>query len=492
MGGLVLGVDSSTGSVKVEARSLADGSLVASGHAPHPPAAPPCSEQDPRRWWDALVDATAQLGELRSSVVAMSVAAQQHGLVVTDGEGAPLRPAKLWNDTESAACAATMVDALGADAWARACGSVPVAAFTITKLAFLALEEPDLLGHVERLFLPHDWLTFALTGRHVTDRGDASGTGWWDAASGGLVDPSFLDAAMGSVGVSADALGGHPAAWLAARVPEVLGPTASAGRIRAAAALELGLGADVLVGPGTGDNMAAALGLGLEPGDVVVSLGTSGTVYAASEVPTRDPAGEVAGFADAAGGHLPLVCTLNATRVTDTVAGWLGVGLDELAEMALVADPRSPSVPVMLPYLEGERTPNLPDATGSLSGLRTSTSREELALSAHDAVLSGLLAGRGAIERLGVEVDRRLFLVGGGSRSRAFRQRLADLSSREVIVPEEPESVAAGAALQAAAVATSAGSGEAYDAAAQTGGPALLRSLAARWSLGRGSSTRPR
>lgn len=455
---LVVGVDSSTQSTKVEARELEPGVVVATGHAKHPPTSPPVSEQDPRSWWSALVEAVAELGERRRDVVAISVAGQQHGLVLLDAAGEPVRPAKLWNDTTSAPQADRLVAMLGAERWAAATGSVPVAAFTVTKLAWVAEHEPEVLARATRVMLPHDYLTWRLSGEHVTDRGDASGTGWYDSVDGRYLSEPVESAAPG---------------WSGA-FPTVLGPSEAAGTITAAAAAELGLPGSVLVGPGSGDNMGAALGLGLRPGDVAISLGTSGTVFAVSSTPTRDPSGAVAGFASASGDFLPLVCTLNATKVTDTVAGWLGTDAQGLAELALaaVADPGSAR---LVPYFDGERTPNLPDATGTFEGLTNATTRAQLALAAHDGVLSGLIHGVDALCAAGASVGGRTFLIGGGSRSAAYRQRCADLLNREVVVPHTDETVAAGAAVQAAA--------------SRSGVP--VGDVTARWRLGSGRVIAP-
>lgn len=460
---VVLGVDSSTQSTKVEARDLVSGALLASGRGSHPSTNPPVSEQWPIAWWDALVDAVAQLpADVRGEVVALSVAGQQHGLVVLDEHGEALRPAKLWNDTTSAAEAAALVERLGADGWAAACGSVPVAAFTITKLAWIAAHEPELVARIARIMLPHDYLTWRLCGEHVTDRGDASGSGWFDAATG-MIRHDLLALAV-------------PGVDFTSRLPRVLGPWEVAGRLTAEAAADLGLPAGVVVGPGTGDNMGAALGLGLGPGDVAFSLGTSGTVYAVTTQPTRDPSGAVAGFADATGAFLPLVCTMNATKVTDTIARLLGVDAAGFAALALAADPAGDG-PVLVPYFDGERTPNRPDATGTLAGLTNATTRESLALAAHDGVLCGLLDGLDAIaQAVGSHASGRLFLVGGGARSTAYRQRLADLTGSDVVVPNDDETVAVGAAVQAAAIATG------IDGAA----------VAAQWQLGAGITIKPR
>ncbi len=435
---VVLGVDSSTQSTKVEARELVTGRVVARGTAPHPPTEPPVSEQDPEAWWSALTDAVSSLGEIRRDVVALSVAGQQHGLVLLDEHGRSVRPAKLWNDTTSAAEAERLVDRLGATRWAQATGSVPVAAFTITKLAWVAANEPASIDRTSMVMLPHDYLTWRLTGQHVTDRGDASGTGWFDPVAGSYNADLLAEAVPGG------------APWLE-RLPTVLAPTAEAGRLGPEAAEHLGLPADVIVGPGTGDNMAAALGLGLQPGDAALSLGTSGTVYSVSATPTMDETGLVAGFASASGAFLPLACTLNATKVTDTVAAWLGTDAPGLATLAAEADGDSGGV-VLVPYFDGERTPNLPHATGLFQGLRTTTTRQQLALAAHDGVLCGLLDGLDALLAVGVNLDGHLNLIGGGARSSAYRQRCADLTGRAIYLPDADEAVAAGAAVQAAAV----------------------------------------
>lgn len=460
---LVLGVDSSTQSTKVEARDLHSGALVASGAAPHPATEPPVSEQDPAAWWTALVEAVSQLGDARRDVVALSVAGQQHGLVMLDAAGVPVRPAKLWNDTTSAAAADRIIESLGAAQWATACGSVPIAAFTIAKLAWMQEHEPESLARTARIALPHDYLTWRLTGRHVTDRGDASGTGWFDPATNAYRS-ELLEMATSELDLGV--------------LPEVLGPTEPAGQLSAAAANELGLSSLVIVGPGTGDNMGAALGLGLRPGDSVVSLGTSGTAYAASAAPTADATGLVAGFAAADGGFLPLVCTLNATRVTDTFAVLMGADRAEFSALAMAANPAQAG-PTLLPYLAGERTPNLPSARGALFGIETGVGRKALALAAHDGVLCGLLEGLDALSSCGVVLDGRRFLVGGGSRSAAYRQRYADLTGSVIITPDADETVATGAAVQAAAV-VGAGSDTTIDAVADA------------WGCGDGQATEPR
>ena len=277
---LVVGVDSSTSACKVQVRDVDTGEVVASGRAAYSPTSPPRSEQQPSEWEHAFHAACAEAGVPgRHSPSAIAVAAQQHGLVVLGHDGEVLRAAKLWNDTESAPDTEMLLAALpgGRAGWADACGSVPVPSFTITKLHWLGRCEPETLRRTAAVLLPHDWLTFRLTGRRTTDLGDASGSGYWSPRQG-RYRPDLLR------------LVGEDVDWDAA-LPEVLGPDAVAG--------EWAPGG-TMVAPGTGDNMAAALGLGLRRGDLALSLGTSGTAFTVSDVPTADPTGAVAGFADAA------------------------------------------------------------------------------------------------------------------------------------------------------------------------------------------------
>ena len=427
---LVVGVDSSTSACKVQVRDAETGTVVSSARAPHPATTPPRSEQHPRDWEEAfhLACAAARVGSVFRPV-ALSVGAQQHGLVVLDHEGEVLRPAKLWNDTESAQDTEELLAELagGRAAWAEACGSVPLPAFTVTKLRWLRRCEPETLRRTAAVMLPHDWLTFRLTGRRVTDRGDASGTGYWSPA-GSRYRVDLLEELV-DAGVD----------WESA-LPEVLFPRTAAGEW---------LPGGALVGPGTGDNMAAALGLGLRPGDLALSLGTSGTAFTVSEQPSADPNGTVAGFADATGRFLPLVCTLNATKVTDAVRRLLGVDQERFDELALEA-PSGASGLVLVPHLDGERTPNRPAATGTLTGLRSDVTPAQLARAAVEGVVCNLLEGADALGWEGRE--GRVFLIGGAAQSAAYRRTVADLTGRPVLVPSEGELVAAGAAVQAAAV----------------------------------------
>ncbi|WP_042378293.1 xylulokinase [Streptacidiphilus melanogenes] len=452
---LVAGVDSSTQSCKVVIRDAETGALVRQGSAPHPPG----TEVDPEAWWTALGRAAEAAGGL-DDVAALSVAGQQHGMVSLDTDGTVVRPALLWNDTRSAGAADELVRELGPKVWAEAVGSVPVASFTVTKLRWLAEHEPEHAARVTAVCLPHDWLTWRLRGfggsgpsggpaaraaagagagatvasgagsgagldALTTDRSDASGTGYWSPRTGEYRQ-DLLALAFGRTPL----------------LPRVLGPAQSPGP---AAALR----GDVLLGPGAGDNAAAALGLGARPGDVVVSIGTSGTVFAVCAAPTADPDGAIAGFADAAGAFLPLVCTLNAARVLDAAASTLDVNLAEVSRLALSAPPGADGL-TLIPYLEGERTPNLPDAAGSLHGLRlANASPAHLARAYVEGMLCGLADGLDALTAAGVPIERVL-LVGGGARSEAVRRIAPAILGRPVAVPPPGEYVADGAAVQAA------------------------------------------
>ncbi|MFU8873471.1 xylulokinase [Micromonospora sp. SL4-19] len=441
---LVAGIDSSTQSCKVVVRDAETGALVRQGRAPHPDG----TEVDPNAWWDALLAAVADAGGL-ADVAAVSVAGQQHGMVCLDEAGQVVRPALLWNDTRSADAAYELIAEAGGGETGRrflaeATGAVPVASFTATKLRWLARHEPANADRVAAVCLPHDWLTWRLAGAPGldalrTDRGDASGTGYWSPGAG-TYRLDLLERAFGR----------------RIQVPAVLGPAEPAGLLHPAALAGVaGSGTatgDVPLGPGTGDNAAAALGVGAGPGDVVVSIGTSGTVFAVADTPAADPTGAVAGFADATGRFLPLVCTLNAARVLDAAAALLRVDLDALSELALAAPPGADGL-VMIPYLEGERTPDRPTATGSLHGLTLGTAGPaHLARAAVEGMLCALADGLDALTAQGATA-RRIILVGGGSRSAAVRRIAPQVFGRPVVVPPPGEYVADGAARQAAWVA---------------------------------------
>src|SRR5690625_4992921 len=420
-GTLVAGIDSSTQSATVVVREAATGALRRFGSAPHPPG----TEVDPEAWWQALQQAIAAAGGL-DDVAAVAVGGQQHGMVALDAQGQVVRPALLWNDTRSAQAATDLIRDLGDGdvdagrrAWVEAIGSVPVASLTVTKLRWLADHEPQNAARVAAVALPHDWLTWRLLGTGAledlaTDRSDASGTGYFDPA-GNTYRRDLLDLALRR---TTDLV-----------LPRVLGPAVAAGRLD---------GTGALLGPGAGDNAAAALGVGMGPGDVTISLGTSGVVSAVARDAVRDPSGLVTGFADATGHFLPMATTPNASRVLAATARLRGVDHAGLSELALAAAPGAGGL-VHVPYLDGERTPNLPDATGSLRGMtRASMTRENLARAAVEGMLCHLAEGMAAVEAQGVKV-RRVSLIGGAARSAAVPAAAPAVPGRTVELPRPGE-----------------------------------------------------
>ncbi|MBV9094150.1 MAG: xylulokinase [Streptosporangiaceae bacterium] len=416
---LVAGVDSSTQSTKVLLCRAEDGAVVGQASAPHPDG----TEADPERWWQAL---TAAGDGLLGRAGAVGVAAQQHGMIVLDEAGQVIRPALLWNDMRSAPQAAALIAEMGGpEQWARRTGLVPRASFTVTKLRWLAEQEPDAAARTAQVLLPHDWLTWRLAGglaEAATDRGDASGTGYFSPAEGTWL-PDTAEAALGKP----------------VRLPRVAAPAEIVARTPAGAALSAG----------TGDNMGAALGLGLNAGEVVVSIGTSGTAYAVAATPAADPSGAVAGFADATGRFLPLVATVNAARVLVVTARMLGTDIEGLSRLALEAPPGAGGL-VLLPYLDGERTPDRPDASGVLRGLTGSnTTAQNLARAAVEAVLCSLADAVDHLAGSGI-VPERVILIGGAARSEAVRRIAPMIFGVPTAVPQPAEYVALGAARQAA------------------------------------------
>ncbi len=420
---LVAGIDSSTQSTKVVLVRAEDGSVVAEASAPHPAG----TAVDPRHWWDALQQAGSGLLDRASAV---AVGGQQHGMVALDADGGVVRDALLWNDLRSAPQIAEVVEHLGGpQQCAQTIGSVPAASFTVTKLRWMAQNEPENAARTTAVLLPHDWLTWMLAGGPgsgapmTTDHGDASGTGYYSPAERAWL-PEVAQWALGRGP-------GDPAVQL----PRIAEPAEVVGRAGSGAAL----------GAGTGDNMAAALGLGLEDGDVAVSIGTSGTAFCVTDTPMSDPSGSVAGFADASGRYLPLVATVNAARVLAVVGNLLGVDHTEFADLALSAPAGSGGL-TLLPYLDGERTPNRPHATGVLRGLTSAVTRADLARAAVEALLCSLAD---AVDALGVQAQRVL-MIGGAARNPAIQQLAPAIFGTDVLVPAPAEYVALGAARQAA------------------------------------------
>ncbi|MFF3270650.1 FGGY family carbohydrate kinase [Streptomyces chrestomyceticus] len=420
--GIVAGLDSSSESTRIVVCDADTGAVIRQGYAPHP--AEKGHEIDPQAWLMSLGEAAGN--GLLEGVQAIGVSAQQQGMLPLDADGALVRAALVGNDKRAQSAAADLVDALGGRAaWTQAVGAVPHAAQPLTKLRWLARNEPANAARVAEVLQPHDWLVWQLLGRparRTTDRGGASGTGYWSAAAGAY-RPDLVELALG-----------HQV-----RLPEVLGPSGTAGFTPEG----------LLISAGTGETMAAAFGLGVGAGDAVVSLGASGSVFGIHHEALADSNGTITSFADATGMHLPVVHTSNAVRVLRGTAEMLGTDLQGLSELALKSTPGSYGM-VLLPYLEGERTPHLPHTAGSLHGLRRESMKpEHLARAAFEGMLCGLADALDVLRGRGVEV-RRVFLLGAAAELGAVQAAAPGLFGAQVVVPQPADYAALGAARQAA------------------------------------------
>ena len=424
------GIDCSTQNTKIVVCDSDTGAVLRENRAPHPGATAaagsggPVAEIDPQSWLRSL--GAAAEGGMLEGVRAIGVSAQQQGLIALDAGGVLVRPALLRHDPRAAGAAAQLVSMLGGPAaWTEAVGGVPTSGSTVAKLRWLAEHEPQAAKRVAEVLLPHDWLVWRLLGhpaRRTTDRGDASGTGYWSPLTG-RYRSDLLSLALGH----------EPS------VPDVLGPAEAAGHSPEG----------LLISAGTGTTMATALGLGLGPGDAVVSLGSNGTVYAVHDEALVDPAGTITSFADATGHFLPQVGTRNAAHVLRATAELLQTDAEGLSELALRSTPGSYGL-VLLPYLEGERTPNLPHAAGTLSGLRVDSMRpEHLARAAVEGMLCGLADALDVLRGRGVAV-RRVFLTGSAARLAAVQSIAPLVLGVPVVIPAPGDYAALGAARQAA------------------------------------------
>ncbi|MGV9450865.1 FGGY family carbohydrate kinase [Streptomyces sp. NPDC003635] len=422
--GIVAGLDSSPEFTRIVVCDADSGAVLRQGYAPHPVEGRP-SDVDPQAWLLSLGEAAG--GGLLEGVQAIGVSSQQNAVVPLDSQGNTTRPAMVGGDKRAQVAAADLIDALGGrEAWAQAVGSVPQAAQPVTKLRWLSKHEPDAAARTAVLMQAHDWLVWQLLGRPVrrtTDRGGASGTGYWSAATGAY-RADLVELALGHQTM----------------LPEVIGPAEAAGTTPEG----------LLISAGTGETMAAAFGLGIGLGDAVVSLGASGSVMAVHPEALHDPTGMITALADATGMHLPVVTTLNAVRTLRGTTELLGLpDLESLSELAMKSTPGAHGL-VLLPYLEGERTPNLPHTAGTLAGLRREAMRpEHLARAAFEGMLCGLADALDVLRGRGVEV-RRVFLLGAAAELPAVQASAPALFGAQVVVPQPADYAAIGAARQAA------------------------------------------
>ncbi|WP_311496727.1 FGGY family carbohydrate kinase [uncultured Mobiluncus sp.] len=432
---VVAGVDSSTQSTKVLVWDTESQQILRQGSAPHPEG----TSVNPERWWEAFISAAKQAGGL-ADVEAVSVGAQQHGLVTLDQNGTVVRDALLWNDTRSAAAAKQLVEEKGLDFWVESCGCAPVASLTITKLRWLVDHEPQSWSRVAAVCLPHDWLSWRIQGSAdihslFTDRSDASGTAYLDTHIGEY----RYDLLAHALRIPED-----KARQLV--LPKVVSPQELGGEVTRDIP-EIELRAGTKIAPGYGDNAGAALGLGLRVGEAAISIGTSCVVSVVSDKPVIDKSGSVTGFMDATGNWLPLACTLNGTQVMDKTAALLGVDVSTFDQLALQV-PDTDGLQ-MIPYFQGERTPNLPNATAEIRGMTLRNyAPAHLARAAVEGLVGLIDYALQAIQGCGVEVNKAT-LIGGGAKSPAVTQILPSKLGIEIEVAPPGEYVALGAAKQA-------------------------------------------
>ena len=434
-----LGIDCGTQGTKALLLNE-DGAVLGRGYAKHAIVEKPngAREQEPRWWVEAMCTAVsaAMAGHESAHVAAVGVSGQQHGLVVLDEAMEVIRPAKLWNDTETAPHNQELLDRFGGKAgWAERFGIVPLTGYTVSKLLWLKQQEPENFARVHHILLPHEYLNFWLTGQMCAEFGDASGTGYFDVRS-----RSWIREVLDSID--------EGSGQLYRALPPLAEAGSTAGWLREEAAVRLGLPVTCVVAVGGGDNMMGAIGTGnVEEGVVTMSLGTSSTVYSYRKAPVLDATGSVAPFCSSSGGWLPLVCTMNATNVVTQTVELLGETVAEI-DSALAATAPGADGLVFLPFLNGERTPDLPTARGSLVGVSTlNFTGAHLVRAAVEGVSFGILQGLQLI--LGGAQPERILLIGGGARSAGWRQMLADATGVSIQVPAEEEAGCLGAAVQA-------------------------------------------
>ncbi|MFM1757584.1 MAG: hypothetical protein RL193_161 [Actinomycetota bacterium] len=422
MAKLVAGVDSSTQSVKVLLCDYETGEIKKTITRPHPDG----TEVDPAHWLAALNDALAEAFAF-GEIAAIAIGGQQHGMVLLDSAGKVIRPALLWNDTRSDQTAAKLNEEF--PDIAKLTGSQLVASFTAAKVLWVAEHEPEHIAKVAAICLPHDWLSWKLTGSTdladlFTDRSDASGTGYFNPSTNEYI-PEILKSILKSD--------------ISVQLPKIIEPNKFGGKT----------GSGIPIAAGCGDNAGAALGINSQIGDMVISLGTSGTAFISTQTSTHDQSGEVAGFADATGNFLPLACTLNAAKIFATVSKTLGMSFDEFSSAALSA-PIGANGLRLITHFDGERTPNKPNATGSFYGItHDNFTPANIARASIEGVIAGMRYAAEAIAKLNVPINR-VILVGGAARNEAVQEVAATFFDYEIAVPEPGEYVALGAARQAA------------------------------------------
>lgn len=438
---LLLGIDSGTQSTKVLVVDAKDGRVLGSGSQAYdliPDLPPGAKEQHPHTWRDATAAAirqamrNAKVG--REEIKAIGVSGQQHGFVPLDKAGEVIRPAKLWCDTSTAAeCEEITVALGGPKKTIKTLGNAVLPGFTASKILWLKKNEPKNFAKLATVLLPHDYLNFWLTGERVMEYGDASGTALLDVRK-----RKWAQAALDAIDSD-----------LAAKLPKLISSDQPAGRLQASTANALGLNPGLLVSAGGGDNMMGAIGTGnTRPGIVTASFGTSGTIYACADKPVVDPEGEIAAFCDSTNRWLPLLCTMNVTVATEMMRMDFEYSHEQFESKAGQVPPGANGL-VLLPYLEGERTPNVPDGTGVMIGINSKTFRaSNYCRAAMEGVTLGMNYGLRRLAELGMDA-KQIRATGGGAKSKLWRQIMADVFDAEVVTLKVSEGAAYGAALQA-------------------------------------------
>jgi xylulokinase len=440
---LFLGIDCGTQGTKAIILDAASGQVVGQGAAAHTmiSGANGRREQDTQQWLDAFTLATRRALLAANvdgqAILGIGVSGQQHGLVLLDDQGEVLRPAKLWCDTETTAENDRLLTHLGGEKGSlERLGVVIAPGYTVSKLLWTKEQHPVVFSRIARILLPHDYLNFWLTGRACSEYGDASGTGYFNVRTRQWDLQLLRDI---------DASG-----RLQAALPELIDAHQAVGTLLPAIAEQLGINPNALVSSGGGDNMMGAIGTGnIQPGAITMSLGSSGTVYAYSDVPKVSPDASVATFCSSSGGWLPLICTMNLTNATGAIRELFNLDLEQFNHLVAQAPIGADGVN-MLPFLNGERVPALPHATGSLHGLTLDNlTQANLCRAAVEGTTFGLRYGLDLLRHNGLQ-SRSICLIGGGSKSAVWRQIVADIMNTPVICTEQSEAAALGAAIQAA------------------------------------------
>ncbi|KAB0507737.1 xylulokinase [Pseudomonas moorei] len=440
---LFLGIDCGTQGTKAIILDAVSGRVLGQGAAAHKliSGANGRREQDPAQWLDALTLATRRALLAANvdgqAILGIGVSGQQHGLVLLDHQGKVLRPAKLWCDTETVEENDRLLKHLGGEKGSlERLGVVIAPGYTVSKLLWTQEQHPEIFSHIAHVLLPHDYLNYWLTGRSCSEYGDASGTGYfnvrtrqWDLQLLRDIDPSGR---------------------LQAALPELIDAHAPVGTVLPNIAGHLGINPRARVSSGGGDNMMGAIGTGnIKPGAITMSLGSSGTIYAYVDQPKVSPDAAVATFCSSSGGWLPLICTMNLTNVTGVIRELFDLDIECFNALVTQAPIGAEGV-CMLPFLNGERVPALPHATGSVLGLNmTNLTQANLCRAVVEGTTFGLRYGLDLLRDNGLQ-SRSICLIGGGSKSQVWRQIVADTMNTPVICTEQSEAAALGAAIQAA------------------------------------------